>query len=98
MHSHNTLTPWHPWLRPIARLLIGALLCHALLPLTALAQHGAAPISPTDQAQIQPLAQWHQRIEQARITRARAAQPMDRPFSERTSSNLRRMHELLNDV
>jgi len=98
MHSHNTLTPWHPWLRPIARLLIGALLCHALLPLSALAQHGAAPISPTDQAQIQRLAQWQQRIEQAKITRARAAQPMGSRVSERTSRNLSRVHELLKGI
>src|SRR6218665_2884267 len=55
MHSHNTLTSWHPWLRPIARLLIGTLLCHALLPLSALAQQGAVPVSPTDQAQMQRL-------------------------------------------
>src|SRR6218665_274274 len=98
MHSHNTLTPWHPWLRPIARLLIGALLCHALLPLSALAQHGAAPISPTDQAQIQRLAQWQQRIEQAKITRARAAQPMGSRVSERTSRNLSRVHDLLKGI
>src|SRR6218665_390348 len=97
MHSHNTLTPWHPWLRPIARLLIGALLCHALLPLSALAQHGAAPISPTDQAQIQRLAR-RQRTEQAKIPRARAAHPMGSRVSERTSRNLSRVHELLKGI
>src|SRR6218665_3444233 len=91
-------TPWRPWLRPIARLLIGALLCHALLPLSALAQHGAAPISPTDQAQIQRLAQWQQRMEQAKITRARAAHPMGSRVSERPSRNLSRVHELLKGI
>src|SRR6218665_4196121 len=98
MHSHNTLTPWHPWLRPIARLLIGALLCHALLPLSALAQHGPAPICPTDQAQIQRLAQWQHRIEQSKITRARAAQPMGSRVSEGTSRTPSRVHELLKEI
>src|SRR6218665_1355024 len=98
MHSHNTLTPWHPWLRPIARLLIGALLCHALLPLSALAQHGAAPISPPDQAQIPRLAQGQQRSDQAKITRASLAQPVGTGASERTSRNLSRVHELLKGI
>src|SRR6218665_3100265 len=56
------------------------------------------PIPPTDQAQIQPLAQGQQRIEQAKITRARAAQPMGSRVSERTSRNLSRVHELLKGI
>src|SRR6218665_294928 len=84
MHSHNTLTPWHPWLRPIARLLIGALSCHALLPLSALAQHGAAPISPPAPAQIQRLRPPQQRDEPGQSARTRRPAPA----SERIARNL----------
>src|SRR6218665_3133511 len=79
MHSHNTLTPWHPWLRPIARLLIGTLLCHALLPLSALAQQGAVPVSPTDQAQIQRLRPPQQRDGPGQSARTRRPAPAPGP-------------------
>src|SRR6218665_2752269 len=91
MHSHNTLTPWHPWLRPIARLLIGTLLCHALLPLSALAQQGAVPVSPTDQAQMQ-----HLRPPQQRDGPGQSARPRrPAPASERIARNLALAHSLV---
>ncbi|MCW5283833.1 transglutaminase-like domain-containing protein [Verminephrobacter eiseniae] len=91
MHSHNTLTPWHPWLRPIARLLIGTLLCHALLPLSALAQQGAVPVSPTDQAQIQRLRPPQQRDGPGQSARTRRPAPA----SERIARNLALAHSLV---
>ncbi|MCW5258818.1 transglutaminase family protein [Verminephrobacter eiseniae] len=91
MHSHNTLTPWHPWLRPIARLLIGALLCHALLPLSALAQQGAVPVSPTDQAQMQRLRPPQQRDGPGQSARTRRPAPA----SERIARNLALAHSLV---
>src|SRR6218665_531578 len=91
MHSHNTLTPWHPWLRPIARLLIGTLLCHALLPLSALAQQAAVPASPTDQAQIQRLRPPPQRDAPGQSARTRRPAPA----SERIARNLALAHSLV---
>ncbi|MCW8188137.1 transglutaminase, partial [Verminephrobacter eiseniae] len=91
MHSHNTLTSWHPWLRPIARLLIGTLLCHALLPLSALAQQGAVPVSPTDQAQMQRLRPPPQRDGPGQSARTRRPAPA----SERIARNLALAHSLV---
>src|SRR6218665_605766 len=91
MHSHNTLTSWHPWLRPIARLLIGTLLCHALLPLSALAQQAAVPVSPTDQAQIQRLRPPPQRDAPGQSARPRRPPPA----SERIARTLALAHSLV---
>src|SRR6218665_476725 len=91
MHSHNTLTSWHPWLRPIARLLIGTLLCHALLPLSALAQQGAVPVSPTDRAQMQRLRPPPQRDGPGQSARTRRPAPA----SERIARNLALAHSLV---
>ena len=97
--AHNTQTTWHPWLRPVARILMGAHLALALQPLSALAQApGAAPVSAAAQAQLQRVAQWQQRIEAAKIEQARAAQPPGAVATERTSRNLTRVHELLKGI
>lgn len=97
--AHNTQAAWHPWLRPIGRILMGAQLALALQPLSALAQEpGAAPVSPSAQAQMQRMAQWQQRIETAKIEQARAAEPASAVATERTSRNLTRVHELLKGI
>ncbi|WP_100084415.1 transglutaminase-like domain-containing protein [Acidovorax delafieldii] len=97
--AHNTQTAWHPWLRPTARILMGAQLALALQPLSALAQEpGAAPVSAAAQAQVQRLAQWQQRMEAVKIEQARAAQPAGAIATERTSRNLTRVHELLKGI
>src|SRR6218665_2169839 len=91
MHSHNTLTPWHPWLRPIARLLIGTLLCHALLPLSALAPQAAVPVSPTYQPHIHPLPPPPPRHAPRQPARTRRPPPA----SERIARNLALAHSLV---
>src|SRR6218665_2579043 len=91
MHSHNTLTPWHPWLRPIARLLIGTLLCHALLPLSALARRGAGPVPPTKKAKTEPLPPPQQRDGPGQSARTRRPAPA----SERIARNLALAHSLV---
>ncbi|MDA8456530.1 transglutaminase [Acidovorax sp. GBBC 3334] len=97
--AHNMQTAWRPWLRPIARVLMGAQLALALQPLSALAQEpSAAMTSAGAQAQMQRLAQWRQRIETAKIERARAAQPVSAVATERTDRNLTRVHELLRGI
>jgi len=95
MTHHNTRTAWHPWLRAIARVLIGAHVAATLQPLSALAQDGPPPPGPAAQAQMQRLAQWHQRIEQAKLEQANARQPAMAQVSARTSRNLAQAHELV---
>ncbi|GKS93334.1 transglutaminase [Acidovorax sp. SUPP2825] len=94
-HPRNA---WHPWLRPVARIVMSAQLALALQPLSVLAQEGAPVVPATAQQQMQRLAQWQQRIEQAKLEQARAAQPPGALATERTSRNLTRVHELLREV
>lgn len=91
----NTRTAWYPWLRTIGRMLIGAHLAAALQPLSALAQAGPQLPGPAAQAQIQRLAQWQQRIEQAKLEQAETRQPAAAQASTRTSRNLTQAHQLV---
>ena len=95
MKPQNTRAAWHPWLRAIARSLIGALACQALAPLSALAQTSPPPPAPAAQAQMQRLAQWQQRIEQAKLEQASTRQSATAQASTRTSRNLTQAHELV---
>jgi len=98
MEALNTRHAWRPVLRPVSGVVIAAQLLLAIQPLSALAQHGGGNTSPSAQAQMQRLAQWQQRIEQAKVEQALAAQPAGAIASQRTSRNLSRVHELLKGI
>lgn len=98
MEALNTRHAWRPVLRPVSGVVIAAQLLLAIQPLSALAQDGGGNTSPAAQAQMQRLAQWQQRIEQAKIEQALAAQPAGAIASQRTSRNLSRVHELLKGI
>ncbi len=88
----NTMTGWHPILRPIARVLVVAQLALMLQPLSVMAQEkGQAPFNPAAQAQLQRLGQWNQKIESAKLQTARNnASPADQ-----VSDHLKQADELL---
>lgn len=98
MEALNTRHAWRPVLRPVSGVVIAAQLLLAIQPLSALAQEGGGNTSPAAQAQMQRLAQWQQRIEQAKVEQALAAQPAGAIASQRTSRNLSRVHELLKGI
>ena len=67
----NAYTAWHPRLRPLARLLVGTLLCNALAPLSVLAQDkGTVPISPLVQSQLRRAAVLQQDLQRAQAAQA----------------------------
>jgi transglutaminase-like putative cysteine protease len=68
----NTRTAWRPILKPVARLLIAAQLALVLQPLSVLAQDkGQAPVNPAAQAQLTRLAQWDQKLQQAKANKGK---------------------------
>ena len=90
----NTYTAWHPWLRPLARLLVGALLCNALAPLSVLAQDkGTVPISPLVQSQLRRAAVLQQDMQRAQA--AKALSSSSTPATERSASNLSQAQALV---
>lgn len=92
METINTRSAWRPVLRPIAAIVVAALL---LQPLSVFAQDAA---SPAAQAQLRRIAQWQQDLEQRKIDNAQAALPQGQQASERTSRNLTRVHQLLKGI
>ncbi|RYF02175.1 MAG: transglutaminase [Comamonadaceae bacterium] len=97
MATQNTQAAWHPWLRPIARCVIGAHVALALQPLSVLAQDRPT-VSPAAQQQMQRAAQWQQRIEEAKLEQRAAQQTPGARASERTSRNLTSVHELVRGI
>jgi Transglutaminase-like superfamily len=91
----NTQAAWHPYLRPICKLLIGAQLAMVLQPLSAVMHEpGKAPVDPRAQAQVQRLADWAQRMEAGRLAKQReAAAPADK-----TSADLKRLDDVTSDL
>ena len=90
----NTYTAWHPWLRPLARLLVGTLLCNALAPLSVLAQDkGTVPISPLVQSQLRRAAVLQQDMQRAQA--AKALSSSSTPATERSASNLSQAQALV---
>ncbi len=79
-----------PWIRATAQVLVCALAVNALSPLSALAQgKGKAPVvNPAAQRQLQQMAQWQERIEAAKVERARSP-------AERVDDDLRQAQDVL---
>lgn len=95
MNALNTQTHWHPILRPLGRLLVGALLAQALAPLSALAQSpGQAPFSPAAQGQLQRLGQWSQDIEKAKAQSAKEKSSA----ADQVSDHLQHAHDLIQSL
>src|SRR5450830_24406 len=100
----NTQAAWQPWLRPVARVVIGAHLALALQPLSALAQEpGASADNPVAQAQVQRLFQWQQKLNVAQATKAQASQAASSSStstvaSDRTARNLGRAQDLVRSL
>jgi transglutaminase-like putative cysteine protease len=88
----NTMTGWHPILRPIGRVLVIAQLALVLQPLSVLAQEkGQAPFNPAAQSQLQRLGQWSQAMEKAKAQgdKDKASLP------DQVSDHLKQAHEII---
>jgi hypothetical protein len=89
--EHNTMTAWHPLLRPVGRLVIAAQLMLCLQPLSVLAQ---------DTKSSKPLAQWLQTPANSAAKPAQAALQNAAPtvVMDRTAKNLGQAHELIKSL